>query len=406
VLGSAGLWFLVGVLHEGSHALAALLLQPGPVVVHLGTYGRPTGNWQFGLGRLRVHLAYTSIWWRGGYCQAPAMAGAGRGAEALFVLAGPLLPMLLTGLVAWLVSSQKPAFEAPAYVPWLVGRTVALAALALATISAVFNLLPRRKPIVLADGRHLFNDGQQLLNNWRRPRLNAALAAQMQQAEAHRLAGAYAESAALYLAILPRPPRPTRALLGQATHVLFMAGRYAEALVLSTRQQQEFAAETTDDDRFTRGLLLSRTGQHAAALAVYTALLEQPQPYPLAYLNRGYTHNLLGHYALALADFDLALAHDAEPAYTYANRGLALLGLGQEAAGLADIQRSLALDPANAYGHRNLGIYHLGRGEPAAALRCLEHAWQLDPHTHELDAYLQQAHQHLAPGAGTGGPNQ
>ncbi len=62
VLGSAALMFLVGVLHESGHALAALLLQPGPVVVYLDSYGQPTGGWQWQLGRLRVHLAGANFW--------------------------------------------------------------------------------------------------------------------------------------------------------------------------------------------------------------------------------------------------------------------------------------------------------------------------------------------------------
>jgi hypothetical protein len=104
------------------------------------------------------------------------MARAGQWAEALFILAGPLLPLLVTGLAAWLVSTPKPTFEDPTYVPWLVCSKVALAVLTVAVISALFNLLPRRKPVALVDGRLLLNDGQQLLNTWRRgSRLKRAL---------------------------------------------------------------------------------------------------------------------------------------------------------------------------------------------------------------------------------------
>lgn len=389
LLGSAALLFLVGALHEGGHALAALLLQPGPVTVYLCSYGRPTGNWHFQLGRLRVHLSHTSIWWRGGYCQAPGMAQAGRWQEGLFILAGPLLPLLVVGAAAWVAHGPKPAFEAPAYMPWLVSRTVAAAALALAGLGAVGNLLPRRKPTVLADGRLMPSDGQLLLSVWRRPRLTAALAAQLQRAEAHRLAGEYAESAGLYLAILPQA-QVTRPLLRVAVHVLFQAGRYAEALALSTRHHQEFASEITDDDRFGHALLLSRTDQHALALAAYTALLEQPQPYPLAYSNRGYTYNLLGEYERAVVDFDQAIALAASPAYAYSNRGLARLKLGQETAGLADINHGLSLDPANAYAYRNLGIYHFDQADYQLALRYFKQARQHDPLTHQLAEYEQK----------------
>jgi Flp pilus assembly protein TadD len=393
---------LVGVLHESGHALAALLLQPGPVTVYLDTYGQPTNGWQWQLGRLRVHLACANFWWRGGYCTAPGMAQAGRGPEALYVLAGPLLPLLLAGLAAWLASGPKPAFGTSAYMPWLVGHGVALATLAIAFVSAVVNLVPRRQRIVLADGRAVPNDGQLLLAIWRRPRRTAALAAQVQQAEVHRLAGQYAESAALYVAILPQA-QTTRALLCTVIHVLFMASRYEEALALSARHHQDFAAEITNDDRFGHALLLSRTEQHGLALAAYAALIDQPQPYLLAYSNRGYTHLLLGNYEAALADFGQVISFEAAPAYAYANQGLALLKLGQEAAGLAAIRRGLALDATNAYAHRNLGIYHFDRGEYAPALGCFEQAAQLDPATHQLAYYTQQTHQHLAVAASAGG---
>ncbi len=318
------------------------------------------------------------------------------------MLAGPLLPLLLAGLAAWLASGPKPAFSTITYVPWLMGHTAALVALALAFISAVSNLVPRCQRVVLADGRAVPNDGQQLLAIWRRPQRNAALTAQVQQAEAHRLAGDYAASAALYVAILPQA-QPTRALLCSAIHVLFMASRYEEALALSARHHQEFAAEITDDDRFGQALLLSRTEQHGPALAAYAALIDQPQPYLLAYSNRGYTHLLLGNYEAALADFEQVISFEAAPAYAYANQGLALLKLGQEAAGLAAIQRGLALDVTNSYAHRNLGIYHFDRGEYALALSCFEQVGQLDPATHQLADYTQQTRQHLSAAAGAGG---
>jgi tetratricopeptide (TPR) repeat protein len=405
LLGSAVLLFMVGVLHESGHALAALLLQPGPVTMHLGTYGQLTGNWLFRLGRLRIYLAYNKIWWRGGYCELPAMGQLARWQQVSFLLAGPLWPLLLAAVVAVVVRGHKPAFQDESYVAWLVLWAVVMAWLVLAVSGALFSLIPRRQPIILADGRRVHNDGQQLLTAWRRPGLHRALASQLQQAEAYRLAGEYARSAELYEAILPRA-KATRPLLCTAIHVLLRAGRYAEALALSTQHHQDFAAEITDDDRFGHALLLSRTDQPALAMEQYSALIDQPHPYPLAYNNRGYTHNLLGNYELALADFNQAIALDIEPAYAHANRGLALLKLGHTAAGLAALDRSLALDPAQAYAFRNLGIHHLDRGEYTQAALFFEQAEQLDPTTHKLASYQQQTRQHLEKASDTGGPPQ
>ena len=386
------LWFFMGVLHELGHALAALLLFRGPVTVYLGSYGRPTGHWHFRVGRLQVYLAYNLLLWRGGYCECPG-ATPEPWKQAIFIAAGPLLPVLLTGI------ATQISFTQPVYFL----RALAILLLVMAVIGAFFNLLPHRKPVFLNDSTSpTYNDGQSLKNQWRSVQLTRKIRAQFLEAEYHRLTGKYAESAAIYAEILPQlVPDPD--ILRPAFYVLTDAGRYDEALALSEQFQTQFGAAFTNDDRFTRALVLSRLGQHWAAIEAYTALIEQPEPYLMAYNNRGYTYNLLGEYARAVADFDHTLAHDAAHAYAHNNRGLALLRLGQEAAGLADIQHGLQLDPANAYGYRNLGIYHLARGEYSTALAHFEQAHQLDPTTPDLAAYLQQTRQHLEQGADTDG---
>jgi tetratricopeptide (TPR) repeat protein len=386
------LWCVVGVLHEAGHALAALTLLPGPVTIHLGTYGQPNQNLSFQVGRLRVFVAYTVLLWRGGYCECPTSATAATWRQVVFIVAGPLLPLLLTG------ASVAVAFAQPNYAL----RALACCLLGIATMGFFFNLVPRAKPVLLADGQQTFNDGQLLVTIYRQPKLSRRLHEQLQQAEAYWMAGNHTESADLYVALLAEVV-PSASMLQNAYNILAQVGRYAEALPLSRRYQEEFAEQLTDDDRFTHGLILSRLGHHLAAIDAYTALIEQPQPYLNAYNNRGYTHNLLGNYTLALSDFNQAIAREPDQAYAYNNRGLALLKLGQEAAGLADIQHGLALDPANAYGYRNLGIYYLDRGEYPAALQHFEQAQQLDATTHELSTYMVIAHQHLAQSASTGG---
>jgi len=79
-------WCLVGVLHEAGHALAALLLLPGPVTVHLGTYGQAARTLRIRVGRLQVFVAYTVLRWRGGYCECPANAIAADWRQVIFNL--------------------------------------------------------------------------------------------------------------------------------------------------------------------------------------------------------------------------------------------------------------------------------------------------------------------------------
>jgi tetratricopeptide (TPR) repeat protein len=378
---------LLITLHEGGHAVAALVLMPGPIKVYLGSYGQSDGQSQLRVGRLHVFIKRNLLKWRGGCCYTQPPAILARWRTAVFILAGPLLPLLLAswGFYLGMHYANGPH------------RVFLLIFLFTASVSALRNLIPSHHVARTPSGQQLGTDGFQL----RQLLFPPAQARLAERAATSLAAGNYPASAELYLALLQQTP-PTYALLTTTIYILCQTGQYAEALVLS-QQQQTFGAELTDDNRFTRALILSRLDQHQAALDAYTALIEQPQPYPMAYNNRGYTYNLLGNYALARLDFDQALRYEAESAYAYCNRGLALLELGEEAAGLADIQHGLALDSANAYGYRNLGIYHLGRGEHAVALRYFEQAQQLDPTTHSLGIYLQKAHQHLAQNAGAGG---
>jgi tetratricopeptide (TPR) repeat protein len=329
------------------------------------------------------------LWqWRGGCCYANEAAAVSRWRYCVFVLAGPLVPLLIASLGFYLGMRYENGIH----------RVFLLIFLFFAFVSALRNIFPSYNTLQISTGQLLGTDGFLLRQAFSLP----SLTRQAEQAAANFTAGNYAESAKLYMALLKRTT-PTYDLLRYTIHALIQTEQYSEALVLS-RRQHLFTSELTDDDRFTQAIILSRLGKHSTAIDTYTALLEQPQPYVNAYNNRGYTHNLLGNYALALADFDQAIMYEPEQAYAYNNRGLSLLKLGQEAAGLADIQHGLTLDPANAYGYRNLGIYHFDRGEYLAALHQFEQAQQLDSTTHELSTYMQKTHQHLAQSASTGRP--
>ncbi len=382
-------WLLLVTLHEMGHALAALALAPGTVTVYLGSYGQPTGNWQLRLGRLTLLVKRNLLRWRGGYCAYQQPTTRMRWPQAAFILAGPVLPLLVASAAFYVSFHAENGSH----------RLVALVFFFAALVSTLVNLFPGTGTIRLADGRVVGNDGTQL----RQLLFPSPLTRLADRAARSFAAGNYTESAELHLVLLQQSP-PTRPLLCTAIHVLFQAGRYAEALALSTRHQRDFAAELTDDDHFSHALLLSRTDQHVAANELYSKLINQPQPYPMAYINRGYTYNLLGNYDLALADFDQAILLETESSYVQANRGLALLKLGHEEAGLAAIAHSLALNSAQAYAFRALGIYHFDQGEYARASAYFEQAQQADPTTHALGTYQQQARQQLENVSNAGGP--
>lgn len=378
-------------LHELGHALAALACQAGPVEVYLGSYGQPVGSGRLRLGRLQLYVKY-NIWkWHGGMCQYnPLPADAAPWRNALILLAGPLLPVLVA------VAGLYAGFH---YGNNLLKFTAVLGSLFVVLPSLLVSLLPNRQPIVLADGRRTYNDGTQLRRHLRGQPSAAQLIAQAADLF-HQ--GQYAESARLFEEVLAQAGT-TAELLRAAAAAHHRAGDYPAALGHHAQLARQFAAELTNEDVLQTALLHSLTDQHALALATYTALLEQPAPYLPAYSNRGYTYTLLGHYALALADFDHVLAADPAHAYAHCQRGLALALSGQPAAGLAELQAGLQLDATNAYNHLSLGLYHFERHEYAAALGCFEQAHALDPRTHRLAHHLQQTRQLLEAPSETGG---
>ena len=168
-----------------------------------------------------------------------------------------------------------------------------------------------------------------------------------------------------------------------------------KALQLSQAFERKHPTDFYDDDRFRQALLFTRLHQLPQAVAVYTSLLEQPVPYPLAYNNRGYTYLLLEEYALSIPDFDQAIALDVSTAFAYNNRGLARLRLGQPDEARADIEHSLLLDPANSYAHRNMGIWHFEQQEFALALPYFKEAARLLWNTPDLEDYLWQTCEQL-----------
>jgi tetratricopeptide (TPR) repeat protein len=168
-----------------------------------------------------------------------------------------------------------------------------------------------------------------------------------------------------------------------------------KALQLNQAFERKYPTDFSDHDRFRQALLFSRLRQLPQAVAVYTALLEQPTPYPLAYNNRGYTYLLLEEYALSIPDFDQAIALDVSTAFAYNNRGLARLRLAQPAEAWADIEHSLLLDPTNSYAHRNMGIWYFEQQEFALAFPYFKEAARLLWNTPDLEEYLWQTCEQL-----------
>lgn len=145
-------------------------------------------------------------------------------------------------------------------------------------------------------------------------------------------------------------------------------------------------------DHNERGIILFRKGDHAGAVAAFTAALAENPRLAEAYNNRGTVRHAQGDFAGALADFGSAL--DLAPRYHNAcyNRGIVRAERDDHAGALADFNLALALKPrhAAAYLHR-AAVRRALKRIPAALADCNE-AIRLNPN--DFQGYHQRARLH------------
>lgn len=154
-------WVLLISLHEGGHALAALLLMPGEVQVYIGSYHQPEGSYHCQLGRLHLFVKRNLLHWRGGCCYASEAAAASRWQYVLFVLAGPATPLVVASLGFYLSMHYENGMH----------RLFLLVFLFVAIVSALKNIFPSYNTLRTPNGQLLAADGFLLRHFFPRPSL-------------------------------------------------------------------------------------------------------------------------------------------------------------------------------------------------------------------------------------------
>ncbi|MBO0358914.1 M50 family metallopeptidase [Hymenobacter sp. BT186] len=364
---------VISLVHELGHATAGRLLSGQPVTVFVGSYGQVEDSLKLPLGRTsRLYVRWNLLKWSGGLCKFndPLHGLAG----FLMILAGPTMPVVVATVLVWW------AFK---YDANDLLRVWSLFLLILAVPSMLWNLVASSSLVLLADGSHTTNDGNQLRILWQRRRWPAAYT----QALLDYYEGHYATAAPVLVHHLNLPFNQEDNIR-MALSALIQTNEYEQAREILEKYGNRY--QPTANDLVNQGVIKAHFNELTEAFSCYDQALALAPDNHFALNNRGYTYIRAKRYAESVADFRQALAIDSEFAYAHANLGLSLIMLDQATEGLECIHRSLALDDTNSYAYRNLGIYHLQRGELSEAQQQLDRAWQLDPHTDLLSDYRRQ----------------
>ena len=131
------------------------------------------------------------------------------------------------------------------------------------------------------------------------------------------------------------------------------------------------------DYHHARGTNARHRGDHAAAVAAFSAALKLDPHHRTARANRAYARRKIGDFVGARRDYGKALA-DAPTAKLYNARAYCSAKLEKFDAAVADYTEALRLDPANAHALHNRGISYdrLGRDDEAA--RDFERALEIE----------------------------
>lgn len=147
-------------VHELGHAIPALLFTENDVHMYVGSYGDLKKSKVLKFGNLYL-IVSLNIWALnlGMVCHSKTRS---KLQEFIVITSGPLLSLILggifiSGIISWGYSD---------------GVKFCLGILAISSIFDFFiNIIPREEPMELHDGRLVYNDGQQMLNLFRKRNL-------------------------------------------------------------------------------------------------------------------------------------------------------------------------------------------------------------------------------------------
>lgn len=123
------------------------------------------------------------------------------------------------------------------------------------------------------------------------------------------------------------------------------------------------------DELYQAGERAYRSGDHAAAVTLFSQVIDREPDHLNAHLQRGFCQGLLGAYDKAVDDFTAVIEQKGDHSWAYTSRGSAYSKLGKHELAIADFNKVLALDPKNEEAFNNRGWARKATGDQAGACK-------------------------------------
>ncbi|MBW4470715.1 MAG: tetratricopeptide repeat protein [Stenomitos rutilans HA7619-LM2] len=156
-------------------------------------------------------------------------------------------------------------------------------------------------------------------------------------------------------ASFPCSPTPSHAVASQPGHRHQPSGKQTAPDRSSTRTASLSLAEQ-DALLRQKALYEIKQGNYAAAIDLFSLLIERNPQNVTAYNNRGLLYFQNGQFSYALADYNSALQLNPTLAKIYNNRANCYASMGRPMEALFDYETALDLNPANTHARINQGI--------------------------------------------------
>lgn len=360
------------LLHELGHALPALKFTKQEVTVFIGTYGDKKKSYRLTVGKLTIWFRYNPIFWQKGVCFHKIPPATNQ--HIIITLGGPVISLLLAAPSCYLAFF----FDSHGAL-----KLITFFFMISASIDFLFNIIPRRTPITLHDGRTIYNDGRNLAYLIRYKKFEKKYT----KAYAHFNKQEHETAARLFTSLMDDPIQHPNAYR-MAIFSNIRIRQYEKALQQHQLLGKKFTLDANDYNNL--GLIMGFLSRHEECRTAFEELLSLDPDHIIGLNNLGYMLVFTGKYEEALPILDKAISLAPEVSHAYANRGWCKIRAGLPEEGLPDIEKALSLNPNDAYIYRNLGIYHMHKGNKQQALENFEKARVIDRYTHLLDDLIRQ----------------
>ncbi|WNJ19099.1 tetratricopeptide repeat protein [Pontibacter sp. G13] len=362
------------ILHELGHAIPILLFTKGQVSLYLGTYGEEEDLASMKFGRIQVIMPPRFQYFSQGLCVPEGIGDLPLTLEMIHVLAGPIFPFLISILLA-LVSFS---YESDPFLKWFSILIVFHAARTM-----IQNLTPHRAPVLLSEGRFVFNDGEQI----RRLISRMHLPEKFEQAFNLHQANQFDESNELLKELIEENVEDPLLLQIVFYNYLHLGDG---SKILDAFEALQKSCTPQLNDLAMAGYWYSMQGMHPQAKELYDEVLGWYPNHEQSLINRACTYNEMQEWTLAFEDLSTLADLTPGSSYVYSTRAATWRGTGKLNQAAEDADKSIVLDPKNPYGHLERGILYQLEGRLDDALQAYRRAYDIDPATYSLQSRIKE----------------